>query len=488
MASDSSPISVFRLVDKWVILIYLLLVIGGCFSIYGATYDFDQTSFFDFSERTGMQLIWIGSAFIFAFLLLLIDRHFIEIFAYVYYALMILLLIVTIFVAPDIKGSRSWLVLGPMRIQPAEFAKVTTALAFAKLLSDNGFQLKGLKNYALALFIFFLPFILVVFQKETGSALVFLSLLIVLYVEGMPGIVLASGGCLAAFFIIALKFPEKIEDVTPVGYLIDMCLIYMMTVLMLFRNFARKSHLMTILIGTAALAGIGIAIYDQMPYDLSLLMTGILASLTLFLVLNGIYYRAKRYFYTALFAVLMVGFVHSVEYAFDDILEPHQQMRIKVTLGLEDDLAGAGYNVNQSKIAIGSGGFFGKGHLNGTQTKLKYVPEQDTDFIFCTVGEEQGFLGSLIVIGLFFLLIVRVFMMAEKHIHAGFVRIYGYCVASILAMHVTINIGMVIGIMPVIGIPLPFFSYGGSSLWAFTIMLFIFLKLDATEKEKERRK
>ena len=488
MVSDNSPVSVFRLVDKWVILIYLLLVIGGCFSIYGATYDFDQTSFFDLSGRTGMQLIWIGTAFIFAFLLLLIDRHFIEIFAYVYYALMILLLIVTIFVAPDIKGSRSWLVLGPLRIQPAEFAKVTTALALAKLLSDDGFRLKGLRNYALALFIIFFPLLLVVLQKEAGSALVFLSLLIVLYAEGMPGMVLASGGCLAAFFIVALKFPEEIADVTPIGYLIDLCLIYVMVISMIFRHFARKSHSTIILIGTAVLVGGGIAIYVHKPYDLSLLMTGIVASLALFLALNGLYYRARKYLYAALFALLMVGFVHSVEYAFNDILEPHQQMRIKVTLGLEDDPAGAGYNVNQSKIAIGSGGIFGKGFLNGTQTKLKYVPEQDTDFIFCTVGEEQGFFGSLIVIGLFFLLIVRVFMMSEKHIHAGFVRIYGYCVASILAMHVAINIGMVIGMMPVIGIPLPFFSYGGSSLWGFTIMLFIFLKLDATEKEKERRR
>ena len=489
MVSDNSPVSVFRLVDKWVILIYLALIAYGCVSIYGATYNFDQTSFFDLSGRAGMQLIWIGTAFIFAFLLLLIDRHFIEIFAYVYYALMILLLIITIFVAPDIKGSHSWLVLGPLRIQPAEFAKVTTALALAKLLSDDGFRLNGLRNYALALSIVFLPLLLVVLQKEAGSALVFLSLLIVLYAEGMPGMVLASGGCLAALFIIALKFPEKISDVTPVGYLIDMCLVYVMTFSMLFRNFARKSHLTITLVSTGVIASAGVAIYFlYKPYDLSLLMTVILASLALFLALSGLYFRARKYLYAALFAVLMVGFVHSVEYAFNDILEPHQQMRIKVTLGLEDDPAGAGYNVNQSKIAIGSGGFFGKGFLNGTQTKLKYVPEQDTDFIFCTVGEEQGFFGSLIVIVLFLLLIVRIFLMAEKHIHAGFVRIYGYCVASILAMHVAINIGMVIGIMPVIGIPLPFFSYGGSSLWGFTIMLFIFLKLDATEKEKERRR
>ena len=485
MVSDS-PVSVFKLVDKWSIAIYLILVIYGCFSIYGATYDFDREVFFDFSGRAGMQLIWVGTALVFAFLLLLIDRQYIEVFSYVYYVLMILLLLVTIFVAPDIKGSRSWLVLGPLRIQPAEFAKVATALALARLLSGYNFKLKGARNYAMALFVIFLPALMIMLQHETGSALVFLAFLIVLYAEGMPGIVLASGFCLTAFSIIAIKYPADFLAETPLGYLIDLSIVFLLSVFMLFRKPIRESHLYIVVFGSLAiLAGGGVFFYYK-PYDLSLLMTGVLILLALFLLFNSFFYKVRSYLYTAFFVLFMLTFIHSVEYAFNDILEPHQQMRIEVTLGLKDDPAGAGYNVNQSKIAIGSGGFLGKGFLNGTQTKLKYVPEQDTDFIFCTVGEEQGFWGTALVLVLFTILIVRIYLMAEKHIHASFVRIYGYCVASILAIHVAINIGMVIGIMPVIGIPLPFFSYGGSSLWGFTFLLFIFLKLDAAERERRR--
>ena len=376
--------------------------------------------------------------------------------------------------------------MGPLRIQPAEFAKVTTALAVAKLLSGANFKLKGFKNYALALFIIVLPAVMILLQNETGSALVFLAFLIVLFAEGMPGIVLASGACLAAFFIIAIKYPVEFLPETPLGYLIDLSLVYILTVSMLIKNFVRKSHFPYILFGSLIALGGGITFYYFEPYDLSLLVTGMLIVFAVFLIFNALFFRAKNYLYAALFVLFMLSFVHSVEYAFNDILEPHQQMRIKVTLGLENDPAGAGYNVNQSKIAIGSGGFWGKGFLNGTQTKLKYVPEQDTDFIFCTVGEEQGFWGTALVLVLFSILIVRILLLSERHIHSSFVRIYGYCVASILAVHVAINIGMVIGIMPVIGIPLPFFSYGGSSLWGFTILLFIFLKLDATEKEKGR--
>ena len=475
--------SLFWQVDKWTIAIYILLVITGWISIYGASYDFDQNTLFSFSERAGKQLIWIGTSLFFALILLLIERHYIETYAYIYYAFMLLLLLLTIFVAPDIKGSRSWLVMGPIQLQPAEFAKVTTALALSKLLSSYNFKLKGVKNYLLAITIIIIPMIMILLQKETGSALVYLGFLIVLYREGMSGKILFSGGCIALFFIVAIKYSQEIPGNTHLGNFIDLLIILVITIIMIMNNHVKKTHAKIVgaILGITLIIG-GITYYIH-PFNLVHLLDLLLLTITLYLIYIAILYRYKNYFYTALFALTTLVFVHSVEYAFNEILGAHQQIRIRVTLGLEDDPTGAGYNVNQSKIAIGSGGLLGKGFLNGTQTKLKYVPEQDTDFIFCTVGEEHGFIGSIIVLTLFAALIIRILILSENHIRSPFVRIYGYCVASILMMHVGINIGMVIGIMPVIGIPLPLFSYGGSSLWGFTILLFIFLKLDAVEKK-----
>ncbi|MDD6211228.1 MAG: rod shape-determining protein RodA [Bacteroidales bacterium] len=475
--------SVFASLDKWSILLYLLMIVAGWLSIYGASYDFDQISVFDLSGRTGMQLVWIGTALLFALVILLIDRHYIETYAYIYYALMLLLLCVTIFVAPDIKGSRSWLVFGPFRLQPAEFAKVTTALALSRFLSSYNFKLKGLKNYFLTILIIVIPMIMILLQKETGSALVFLGFFIVLYREGMSGKILFSGGCAALLFIIAVKFPQEILGNTHLGNLIDLVIIFIITTVIVLKNQVKNTHIRWLGAITGITLAIGAVIYYFIPFDLVFLLDILIIIIALFLIYNALSYRSRNYFFTALFALSALLFVHSVEYAFNEILEPHQQIRIRVTLGLENDPSGAGYNVNQSKIAIGSGGLYGKGFLNGTQTKLKYVPEQDTDFIFCTVGEEHGFIGTMAVLAVFLALITRILFLAESHRRSPFVRIYGYCVVSVLMMHVGINIGMVIGIMPVIGIPLPFFSYGGSSLWGFTILLFIFLKLDTSVKE-----
>ncbi len=469
-------------VDRWIILIYLVLVILGWFSIYGASYEYDNTSMFDLSGRAGMQMVWIGTSFILAFFLLMLDRDIYSIFAYFIYAFIILLLIATIFLAPEIKGSRSWLVLGPIRIQPAEFAKFAVALVVAKRFNSYNFKLLELKNFFSVSALIIIPMLLILMQKETGSALVYLAFLIVLYREGMSGSILFCGFCSIVFFIIGLKYSSVNWGETSVGEFVVLILILLVTLGMSYGKDIKSGRIM--LFGYAVLfIALCVVSYFYPSIDLSIILYIGLGAIVCYLLFLSFKKWTKNYLITITFIVASVAFLYSVDVVFNDIMEPHQQMRIKVALGMENDPEGAGYNVNQSKIAIGSGGFLGKGFLNGTQTKLKYVPEQDTDFIFCTVGEEQGFFGSSIVLLLFATLIIRLIILAERQ-HEIFNRVYGYSVASILFFHLMINIGMVIGLTPVIGIPLPFFSYGGSSLWGFTILLFIFLKLDAGKKER----
>ena len=467
----------------WItISIYFLMVIAGWFNIYAASYDFDQGSIFDFSGRSGMQMLWIIISVVVGFSLLLIESNWYDIFAYWAYTFMILLLIVTIFVAPDIKGSRSWLVIGPVRLQAAEFAKFATALAIARFMNGYRFELMKGKNFLGVVGLILLPLCLVILQKETGSALIFLAFFIVLYREGMPGTILFMGFCTVLFFLIELKLDEMFWGITPLGEYIILVLILLFIYIMLFNYKKGRQTTKYIIFPSLGLVTISIIVSFFVEYNLCWVTLAILI-LTVFAVLvNYIRFRASSYLYVILFALFSIVYLYSVNYFFDDVLEPYQQTRVKVALGIVDDPGGAGYNVNQSKIAIGSGGFFGKGYLNGTQTKLKYVPEQDTDFIFCTVGEEEGFFGASIVLLLFLILIVRLILLAERQ-RMRFSRIYGYSVASIFIFHLAVNIGMVIGIMPVIGIPLPFFSYGGSSICAFTILLFIFLRLDASRHQ-----
>ncbi|WP_106830505.1 rod shape-determining protein RodA [Parabacteroides pacaensis] len=470
-------------VDWFTILIYVIMVVAGWFSICGASYEFDSVGMFDISGRPGSQLLWIGLSVVLIFVILMLDADFYDIFAYLIYAAVILLLIATIFLAPDIKGSRSWLVLGPIRLQPAEVAKFATALALARLMSGYGFQLTTLRNFVKALFIIFLPMVLILLQKETGSALVYFAFLLVLYREGMSGYILLAGICAVIFFVTSMKFSEIVAGITPVGELIVMSLILFISTALVYVERKNLLAIKVIFIVTVVALAVGGGISFFFPVNFAYIILGLIGfsvGYFLFLSVRG---WTTHYLLIALFAIGSVGFLYSVDYVFNEILEPHQQIRIKVSLGLEDDPGGAGYNVNQSKIAIGSGGFAGKGFLNGTQTKLKYVPEQDTDFIFCTVGEEQGFIGGTIVLLLFGILILRLIYLAERQ-HATFPRVYGYSVASIFLFHLAINIGMVTGLTPVIGIPLPFFSYGGSSLWGFTILLFIFLRLDAARGER----
>ncbi|MBD8348372.1 MULTISPECIES: rod shape-determining protein RodA [unclassified Dysgonomonas] len=473
-------------VDWFIIVLYFLLIIGGWLSIYGASYDYDHvTSLFDFSGRAGMQLVWMGISIIIGFVLLKLDNNLYDILAYFVYAFFIALLIVTIIIAPDIKGSRSWLVItDSIRLQPAEFTKFAVGLAIARFMNSYNFKLLTAKNLLILSIMIILPMVLIMLQKETGSALVFAAFILVLYREGLPGMVLFSGICAVILFIIGLKYSDIDVGTLTMGECISILFIIVVTAILTI-NF-RKDY------KTASFILLGTAIYGGICYVISLFdiyinwgiisITAISAVIIYLLITAGREW-SKTYLFLALFAIGSIVYVSSVNYVFTDVLQSHQQIRIKVSLGMEDDLMGAGYNVNQSKIAIGSGGALGKGFLNGTQTKLKYVPEQDTDFIFCTVGEEQGFLGSVLVLLGLSALIIRVFFLAERQKNT-FGRVYGYGVGSIFLFHLTINVGMVIGLLPVIGIPLPFFSYGGSSLLAFTILLFIFLRLDMARKRR----
>ena len=477
---------VFRHIDWITVGLYVLLVIGGIISIYAASYDFDHASIFDPNEFSGKQIRWAMLAFAAGLVLLLIDYRVYETYAYVIYVAMILLLIVTIFIAPDIKGSRSWLVLGPMSLQPAEFGKVATALALAKLFSGYNFTLNASRdNYYKALAIIFIPIFLILAQKETGSALAYLSLFFVLYREGMSGLILMAALCAVVFFVVAVKFTASTMLGIPMGQAVVFIMIMCIMVCMLAsycrqpdtaRNCALWFAGTGMLAGVLALCGVVIPGY---VFFITVLLVAIVYALIMSLHGGG---SQKNTWFTIGAVVGSIIFLFSVNYTFDNILQHHQQERILVTLGIKDDPRGAGYNVNQAKIAIGSGGFAGKGFLNGTQTKLKYVPEQHTDFIYCTIGEEEGFIGSAAVLVLFLILILRVISIAERS-PSVFVRVYGYCVASYFIFHLAINIGMVIGLCPVIGIPLPFFSYGGSSLWGFTFLLFILIRLDASRRE-----
>lgn len=476
--------SVFRNLDWVTVIIYLLLVAAGAISIYAASYDFDNASIFDFSEFSGKQLRWIGLSLVIGFIILLLDYRIYEAYAYPIYGLVLLLLIATVFLSPDINGSHSWLVFGPVSLQPAEFGKFATSLALAKLFDSYNFSLNAKpSNYFRALIIIFLPICIILCQKETGSALVYLSLIFVLYREGMSGFVLGAIFLSVLYFILAVKFMDPLFMGLSAGeFAVFITIIVVFCLLLVFycKDFFIARN---VILGFIA-CGVIAAILEICGINLNgkIFFLSILIAAVLYTGISMWRHPIKNFVISIGFVLVSIGFLFSVNYVFDKILQPHQQTRILVLLGIEEDLRGVGYNVNQSKIAIGSGGLEGKGFLNGTQTKLKYVPEQHTDFIFCTIGEEQGFIGSSLVLITFLVLILRLIYLAERQ-KSNFSRVYAYCVLSILIFHVCINVGMVIGLCPVIGIPLPFFSYGGSSLWGFTILLFILLRLDAARKE-----
>jgi len=421
--------SLFYGIDKITVLTYTLLVFMGWLNIYAAVYNEEHQNIFDTSQKYGMQLVWIGSAFFIATFILIIDAGFYTIFAYFFYIFLLIACIAVPYVGRSIKGSKSWFGFGSFGVQPAEFMKFATNLALAKYLSNVNIEvetsrrnkisdlIKNYKNTIIAVVILGLPLLIIkVLQDETGLALVLIAFIITLYREGLSVNFLIFGLLSALLFVLSLVIESQ-----------------------------------TLII-----------------------VLGIISALAFLFIKRS----RKNMIIVAIVFAAASGVVLGTNYVYNH-LEDHQRVRIDVLLGRGTvNLKKEGYNVNQAKIAIGSGGFWGKGYLQGTQTKYDFVPEQDTDFIFCTVGEEWGFVGTTVVIILELFLIIRVIFMAERQ-RSPFSRIYGYGVASVLFFHVAVNIGMTIGLMPVIGIPLPFFSYGGSSLWSFTILLFIFIKLDA---------
>ncbi len=404
----------------WItVILYFVIVILGWLNIYAAIYDASlDLSIFDNSLNSSRQLYFIGGSVVLITLVLVMDFRFYETFAYFIYGGVVMILIFVLLFGTEVAGSQSWFQLGPFRFQPSEFAKFATALAVAKMISTTGFRMDNLKNQLGLFALIGVPAVLIILQGDTGTAMVFSAFMLVFYREGMSPFLLILGVIMGFLFVVTLLVENQIYLYIAIG------IIAVVAILLTKKRTFRK---------------------------IALIVAG---------------------------AVIVAGFITSVDYIISDILKPHQQNRIKALINPEADPKGAGWNVIQSKIAIGSGGFSGKGFLEGTQTKYDFVPEQSTDFIFCTIGEEHGWIGSLILIGLFVGLLLRVIFLAERQ-KSRFARVYGYGLACILFFHFAVNIGMTIGLFPVVGIPLPFFSYGGSSLFAFTILLFIFLKLDA---------
>ena len=408
--------------DWTTIGLYLAIMLFGWVNIYAAGYDEAHASIFDISVQHGKQLIWMSTALLLAVIIVFTEPRVFSNTAYLIYGLVMGLLVITLFLAVTVNGGKSWIDFGFFRFQPSEFAKFATALALAKYLSTIGINLREMHTKVIAVALLAVPAVLILLQHDTGSALVFMGFVLPLFREGLSGAILILGVVAIALFVMALL--------------------------------VNKYILLAIL--------------------------AVLAILYLFVWLNK---RTQRdYLRTIGIFLCCVIFIFSVDFVFNGVLEPHQRERIDVLLGKTEDLQGSGYNVNQSKIAIGSGGFIGKGFLKGTLTKADFVPEQETDFIFCTVGEEWGFVGSSILVALYIILLIRLVEMAERQ-RSPFARIYGYSVASILFINLFVNVGMVLGLVPVIGIPLPFFSYGGSSLLAFTILLFIFIRQDASKNQ-----
>ena len=470
--------------DWVVICIILVLLTCGWFSICGATHEVGDTNFFDWGARTGKQLVWVGCAFVLGFVILMTDDKYYDTLAGLFYWGMMLILLITPFVAKDIKGSRSWINIGICNVQPAEFAKCATAMAVAKLCNQYNFTLNDMHNFAKAAGLILLPMVLIVLQKETGSALVYLAFFLMFYREGMPGCILFTAVAAVVYFVVGIRFGsvELPGTLTSVGEFSVMALIWLFTLGMVHIYCRNPRHTRFIFLTGLVCIFIPLMVSEWIvSFDISWVLIAMCVVMAGYLGWQSLGERRNNCLLIAVFTLGSMAFLYTSDYTLNKVLEPHQRVRIQVLLGMNEDNRDAGYNVNQSKIAIGSGGLEGKGFMNGTQTKLKYVPEQDTDFIFCTVGEEQGFMGSAGVLLLFLALILRLIYLSERQVTV-FGRVYGYSVLSILLFHVFINIGMVMGLTPVIGIPLPFFSYGGSSLWGFTLMIFIFLRIDAGRK------
>lgn len=481
--------NIFAKIDWITIALYLSLAVMGWFAICGASYSYIDTDFWEFlspSERTGKQAMWMGVSMLVGVVLLCIDKRIYKDWSYVIYVFFIMVGVLTIFIARDIKGSHSWISIGSFSIQPAEFMKFATTLALASFMSRRSFSIDKKGDFLRSLALIILPMAVIVGQNETGSALVYLSFFLVLYREGMTGIILLMAIAAVAYFVVGVRFGEDtFESIgVSIGHYAVVILIQVFSLAMVkfYAKYHRTFLQLAVVNVVCTLAAYWIAVY-LIGFNIIVVQYMLLLFNVVVLLLKVRLEKEIKNIPVVLFVVGSLVFYASCDYVMHNVLRYHQRERIEVLLGLKDDLADAGYNVHQSKIAIGSGGITGKGFLNGTQTKLKYVPEQDTDFIFCTIGEEQGFVGSVAVLLAFTLFILRLMTLAERQ-KDRFGRVYGYSLASIFFFHFTINIGMVLGIMPVIGIPLPFFSYGGSSFLGFSILLFSFLRVDADRDVK----
>ena len=482
----SSNRSIISGIDWWTIVLFLVIALFGWLNIYGSSYSFDQTSIWDFSNRAGKQLVWLATAVVMGAIILMIEEKTYDVLGYIFYAAMIVLLIITPIFARDIKGSYSWLTIGPISLQPAEFAKCFTAIAIAKYMSRYGYKVRDLRDLIVPFMLIGIPMlIIVVAQRETGSALVFISFLLAFYRQGMSGYVLSWGVVSILLFILVIRFGEIALPwgMGSVGMLVSTLCIHTIVLGLLIGKEKDLRTAIIMAVGVALCYGIGLIINIWTAVDFNYVAIASLVYAAIYLLLQALKQRKSSMGWIVGFVMVSTLLCQGSDFAFHKILQEHQRKRIEVLLGMKDDPTGVGYNVNQSLIAIGSGQTTGKGFLQGTQTKLKFVPEQDTDFIFCTVGEEWGFVGSAGLLLLYLALILRIIYIAERQ-RDKFSMIYAYCVAGILLFHVTINIGMVLGLLPVIGIPLPFFSYGGSSLWGFTILLSIMLRMDAARVNK----
>ncbi len=467
--------NVWENVDWITIGLYLAMMFIGWINIYAAVYNEEHKSIMDFSQQYGKQLVWIGAAIFIAVLMINTDSKFFVAFAFPIYLLIVLLLMIVPIIGTEINGAKSWIQIGNISIQPSEFMKMGTSLALARYISSYNFKMSDYKSLLALGAIILAPVGLIFLQNDTGSALVFGVFLLVLYREGLNGLVLFFSFLIALVFILTMVLDPLIT-------------ILILTVAAFLINYLLKKKGKRTLIGMGVFATIfslgwliNYLFGGSIKPVFFLLVAAVLSSV-MFLLWSISLHKRSLVILTGIY-LGSVLFTVSVDYVFHNIMEQHQRDRINELLGIQSDIHGAGYHVNQSKIAIGSGGFFGKGFLQGTQTKFDFVPEQSTDFIFCTVGEEWGFLGTVTVIGLFLGLLMRLIYLAERN-HSRFSRVYGYCVACILFFHFAVNIGMTIGLAPVIGIPLPFFSYGGSSLWSFSLLLFVFVRLDASRFEQ----
>jgi rod shape determining protein RodA len=464
----------YKKIDWPLILCYLILCFTGWISIFSAVYDQEHSQILDMSQRYGMQFIWIVSSFVIAFLVIFsVNPKLYTTLAWIIYGGSILLLIAVIFFGIEVNGSNSWFEIGPVRFQPAEASKIATTLALASLLSSYSFRLKSTQGLIKVGLIILVPVAIIILQKETGSALIYGAFIFMLYREGFSGWVLTLGILAIALFLITLSSSPFFAILTLFSLMIIargvLCgrAVLHLFILALYLPLMFFSPML----GNLPL----IAGNITLPQEAWLAIT--IAPGLIYHLISAIKSRLIIHWNILVCFIASVFLIFSVELVFEKVLQNHQKSRIENLLGINVDLKGAGYNVHQSMIAIGSGGFSGKGFLQGTQTKFNFVPEQSTDFIFCTIGEEWGFLGTSFIIFIYLFMIIRILNLAEKQKDV-FNRIFGYSLSSILFMHFFINIGMTIGIMPVIGIPLPFVSYGGSSLWSFTLFLFIFIRLD----------